>query len=422
MPATDSRDRVLAAINHQQPDRLPIDFGATFITGLHCSVIEQLRQHYGLEQRPVRVHEPYQMLGYVEDDLKAALGIDTQGVIPHSTMFGFPATGWKSWTTPWKQDVLVPADFVTTTTDKGDVYIYPQGDSDAHASGHMPAGGYFFDAIVRQEPIDEDNLAVEDNTEEFKPLTDDELQTITRGVRDAHATGRAVVVCSPGTGLGDIALVPAPFLKQPKGIRDISEWYMSTAMRPDFVRAIFRHQVDIALPNLQRLNDEVGDLIDVIVICGTDFGTQTSQFCSVDTFRDLWLPFYREINDWVHANTRWKTFKHSCGAVAGLIDSFIDAGFDILNPVQCSATGMDPAELKAGFGKRITFWGGGIDTQHVLPFGTPTEVREQVTDRCRIFAQGGGFVFNTIHNTQAMTPVDNFVAMVDAVHTFNKNA
>jgi uroporphyrinogen-III decarboxylase len=111
--------------------------------------------------------------------------------------------------------------------------------------------------------------------------------------------------------------------------------------------------------------------------------------------------------------------KHSCGAVSKFLPSFIEAGIDILNPVQCSAAGMDPAELKARFGDRIVFWGGGVDTQHVLPFGTPAEVREQVLRRCEVFAPGGGFVFNTIHNIQARTPVENIVAMIDAVHEFN---
>ena len=124
----------------------------------------------------------------------------------------------------------------------------------------------------------------------------------------------------------------------------------------------------------------------------------------------------------MHRHTGWRTFKHSCGAVRPLIDRFIGVGFDILNPVQCSAKDMDPGRLKADFGDRIVFWGGGVDTQHTLPFGTPAEVRAQVTDRLRAFSPGGGFVFNTIHNVQARTPVANIVAMVDAIRDFNGRA
>jgi uroporphyrinogen-III decarboxylase len=214
-------------------------------------------------------------------------------------------------------------------------------------------------------------------------------------------------------------MVPAPFLKHPKGIRDIAEWYVSTSSRQDYIHKIFERQCEVAIQNLERIYAVVGETVQVIFLCGTDFGTQTSAFCSVKTFDNLYFPYYKQVCDWVHAHTPWKVFKHSCGAVSKFLPSFIEAGIDILNPVQCSATGMAPEELKAKFGDRLVFWGGGVDTQHVLPFGTPAEVREQVLRRCEVFAPGGGFVFNTIHNIQAKTPVENIVAMIDAVHEFN---
>jgi uroporphyrinogen-III decarboxylase len=173
------------------------------------------------------------------------------------------------------------------------------------------------------------------------------------------------------------------------------------------------------LANLARVAARVGGMVDVVNICGTDFGTQTSSFCSVATFRELWMPYYRLINDWVHANTRWKIFKHSCGAVEKFVPSFMECGFDILNPVQCSAAGMDPEVLKQKYGRDLVFWGGGVDTQQVLPFGTPDEVREQVLRRCEAFHQGGGFVFDAIHNMQAGTPVENIAAMTEAVKSFS---
>jgi uroporphyrinogen-III decarboxylase len=222
-----------------------------------------------------------------------------------------------------------------------------------------------------------------------------------------------------GTALGDIALVPAPFLRHPKGIRDVTEWYVSTSSRQDYVHKIFERQTEIAIGNLERIHSAIGDSIQAVFLCGTDFGTQTSSFCSTRTFRSLYLPHYKQMCDWIHAHTSWKVFKHSCGAVSRFIPSFIEAGIDILNPVQCSAAGMEPEQLKAAYGRDIVFWGGGVDTQKVLPFGAPAEVREQVLRRCEVFAPGGGFVFNTIHNIQAQTPVANIVAMLDAVHEFN---
>src|ERR1019366_2536900 len=163
----------------------------------------------------------------------------------------------------------------------------------------------------------------------------------------------------------------------------------------------------------------IGNSVQAVFVCGTDFGTQTSSFCSVKTFRSLYFPYYKQVNDWIHAHTELNPFKHSCGSVFKFLPLFIEAGFDILNPVQCSATGMEPEQLKAVYGDRLVFWGGGVDTQKTLPFGRPGEVREQVLRRCEIFAPGGGFVFNSIHNVQAQTPVENIVAMIDAVHEFN---
>jgi len=385
---------------------------------VHVSVVAALREHYGLEKRPVRVHEPFQMLGWIDDDLKDAMGIDVVGVFARNTMFGFAADDWKTWELNGLE-VLVPGQFNTTTDANGDTLVYPEGDTSVPASGRMPKGGYFFDCIIRQEPVDEDKLNAEENAEEFKPITEAELDHLARAAREAAATGRGVVAGFGGTAFGDIALVPGPFLKHPKGIRDVTEWYVSTSSRQEYVHQVFERQCEVAVANLVKVYAAVGDNVQAVFICGTDFGTQTSSFCSVKTFNNLYAPYYKRVNDWIHQHTPWKTFKHSCGAVSKFIPALVEAGFDILNPVQCSATGMEPEQLKANFGQSIVFWGGGVDTQKVLPFGTPAEVREQVLRRCEIFAPGGGFVFNTIHNTQAETPVRNIVAMLDAVHEFN---
>ena len=415
---TTRRERLAATLSHKQPDRIPIDFGGTPVTGIHVSCVAALREHYGLEKRLVRVHEPFQMLGLIENDLQDAMGIDVTAVISRNTMFGFSEEEWK----PWKMnglEVLVPKDFNTTIDAKGDTLIYPQGDTTVPPSGRMPSGGYFFDSIIRQEPIDEEKLNPEDNMEEFVPISQDNLDHLARSTKKACATGRGVIAGFGGTAFGDIALVPAPFLKHPKGIRDITEWYVSTSSRQDYVHKVFARQCEVALKNLARIHAVLGDRVQAVYVCGTDFGTQTSSFCSVNTFRSLYFPYYKQVNDWIHTHTSWKTFKHSCGAVFKFLPSFIEAGFDILNPVQCSATGMEPEKLKAEFGNQLIFWGGGVDTQRVLPFGKAAEVREQVLRRCEIFAPGGGFVFTSIHNVQAGTPVENIIAMIDAVHEFN---
>jgi Uroporphyrinogen decarboxylase (URO-D) len=421
-PIGPKRKRVLDAINHRTPDRVPMDFGGSAVTGMHVSCVAKLRDHYGLEKRLVKVHEPFQMLGLIEDDLKEAIGIDVAPLAGRTNMFGFENRDWKPFTFNGLE-VLVPDGFRTTVEpEKGGLLIYPKGDTSAPPSAHMPKDGFFFDSIIRQKPVDMNNLDPADNTEQYQPLTDAQLDAIEEDAKAANTGEYAVFASLVNTALGDIAFVPGPDLTDPKGVRDVAEWYMLTASHPEVVHKIFERQVEVGIENMAKIHARVGDAIDVIFLCGADFGTQTSSFCSVRTFDSLWKPHYTDLCGWIHKNTTWKTFKHSCGASEKFFESMIDAGVDIINPVQCSAKGMDPRMLKDKYKGRLVFWGGGVDTQHVLPFGTPEEVRAQVLQRCEIFSDGGGFVFDSIHNVQAGTPVENMVAMIDAVKEFNGRA
>jgi uroporphyrinogen-III decarboxylase len=283
----------------------------------------------------------------------------------------------------------------------------------------MPKGGFYFDAIVRQPSLEDHPLRVEDNLEEFQPIPDDELKYLEREAdRLYKSTEFAIVGSFGGTSFGDIALVPGLNLKHPKGIRDIEEWYISTVTRRDYVYEVFDRQCEIALKNLEGIRQAVGNKISVIFVSGTDFGAQTGPFISPDAYRDLFQPFHKRVNEWVHKKTTWKTFIHSCGAVEPLIEDFIASRFDIMNPVQCSAAKMDPTHLKQKYGSRITFWGAGVDTQGTLPFGTPAQVRKEVKERIQTFAPGGGFVFNSVHNLQARVPVENALEMFKAVEKY----
>jgi hypothetical protein len=410
---------VRAAVRHHESDRIPIDFGSTNVTGLHVTCIAALRRYFELGDEPVKVIEPGQMLGEVGDDLKRILGVDTEGIARRTSRYGFALDDWKPYRLYDGLEVLVPGGFNVTIDANGDTLMHPGGDVTLPAGARMPKDGYFFDSIIRQQPIDEDKLDPADNLEEYQPISDVELDHLERESVRAAASGRAVVASFGGTSFGDISHIPGSGLANPKGIRDITEWYVSLKTRRDYVHKVFEGQCEIALANLERIAARVGDRVDVINICGTDFGTQNSSFCSVATFEDLWAPYYRRINRWVHHHTNWRTFKHCCGAVEKFIEPFLECGFDILNPVQCSAAGMDPETLKEKYGDRLVFWGGGVDTQQALPFGTAAQVREQVLQRCDVFSRNGGFVFNSIHNIQARTPVENILAMVDAVREFN---
>lgn len=410
------RERVRAAVSHQQPDRVPVDLGSTAVTGIAASTLHGVRVALGLSQpdEPVNVVEPYQMLGEVTDDLREALGIDTVGVGRRANLFGFENKNWKEWRLFDGTPVLVPEAFNTEPEPNGDILMYPQGDRTAPPSGRMPAGGYYFDTIVRQDPIEESALDPRDNLEEFAPIPEDEIEEMRLGAARLRAeSDRAIVASFGGTSFGDIALVPAPFLKYPRGIRDVEEWYVSTVVRREYVRKVFEGQCEIALANLARLARAMADLVDVVFVTGTDFGTQRGLFASRECYRDLFMPVHRRVNAWIHDNTPWLTLIHSCGAVEPLIGDFIEAGFDILNPVQCSASGMDPVYLKERYGDRITFWGAVVDTQRTLPFGTPADVRREVRERVAVLGRDGGFVANAIHNIQPRTPPENVIAMFE---------
>ena len=411
------RERLQATLNHREPDRVCVDFGSSAVTGMHAAAVSRLRRAVlGEPDYRVKVVEPYQMLGEIDPSLREALGIDVAPLAARTTLFGFENTGWKPFDLFDGTPVLVPQGFNVTAEPGGDLLMYPQGDTAAPPSGRMPKGGHFFDAIVRQDPIDEDRLDPADNLEEFGPLSEADLAHYRAEVRRAGGEpGVGHLVGVPGTAFGDIALVPATWMKHPKGIRDIEEWYVSTAARRDYVFKVFEGQCEIALANIDRLAAIVGDRADVAFVTGTDFGTQRGLFLSAKTYRDLYKPFHVAVNRRIHEKTPWKTFIHSCGSVVDLIGDFIDAGFDVLNPVQTSAAGMDPRRLKKEFGANIVFWGGGVDTQKTIAFGTPEDVYREVRERIEIFGPGGGFVFNAIHNVQANTPTGNILAMFDAL-------
>ncbi len=411
-----SRKRLLKTLNHKSVDRICVDFGGTHVTGIAASTLSKLRQAViGDKDYRIKIIEPFQMLGELDSDLVDTLGIDVSSVLGPKTLFGFENTNWKPFTLFDGTEVLVPQDFNVTPDGKGGWFLHPQGDTSAPPSGHMPKGGFYFDAICRQEPIDDSELDPADNLVEFGLLSKEDVEHYKRRANAVAEQGKGAILTAPGTAFGDIALVPAMWMKHTPGIRDIEEWYISTAVRRDYVYKVFERQCEIALKNLAILSEILGDNVQAVFTTGTDFGMQTGLFISPQVYRDLYKPFHKAINDFIHENTQWKVFIHSCGAVKELIPDLIEAGFDILNPVQCSASGMEPRDLVECFGRDITFWGGVVDTQKTLPFGTPDEVYREVSERVEIFQQENGLVATSIHNIQNNTPVDNILAMFRAL-------
>ena len=417
-----SRERVIAAINHEQPDRVPIDLNGTDQTGISAATLYNLRKALGLSVYPVTCHDPYQMLGWVDEDVLSALKVDVVGIWNPVNFTGTKNSNWKPWQLPDGTPVLMSGEFEYDVDNNGDILAYPCGDRNCKPSLKLPKNGYFFDSIVRNPEFNEDELdPVGDYNEAFGLIDDDTAKYYEiESKRLFEETNYAIVGNLGVGGFGDLAALPGHFLKNPKGIRKADDWLMAHFIYPDYIKGIFQFQLEQALKNIEIYFQAVGNRIQVVWLSGADYGSQNSELISPDMFREFYKPNIKAVNDWVHKYTNWKTLYHTCGSIVNLLDDMVEAGIDALNPVQCSAAGMDAKFLKEKYGDKITFWGGGVDTQKVLPFGTKEEVRQQVRERLEIFSKSGGYVFNPIHNILPNTPIENILAMYDEVDQFNK--
>ena len=414
-----SRERLIAAINHKKPDKVPLDIGATAVTGIHALALDRLRKRLNYTDKPVIVYEVLQQLGLIETEDIQALGIDVCGILPYSGFTGAVNDEFVPYANTFGIDLFCPKGYKTKfEPETGNTYAYPQGDLSAEPSQIMPEGGCFFDNIDRsQHSLDDSGDPVKDlAAESFAVMSDAEAEFYQKQAEQIkNSSDLGLIGNLAPAGFGDVAFLPGPGIKSPRGIRSMTDWIMAHKIIPEYVHAVYEYHAEIGLKNLEIYRQAVGDSIQVIFMGGTDFGTQRGLMIAREDFREFYMPYWKKMNNWVHENTNWKTFYHTCGAVSGLIGDFIESGADILNPVQCSAEGMEAEKLKKEFGSSIVFWGGGMDTQKILPFGTEEEVREMVRDRIDVFSENGGFIFNTIHNIQADTPIENIAAMLDEV-------
>jgi len=397
-----SRERVLKALNHQEPDRVPCDLGATIMSGIMAHALARLREHLGIRGRPPRVYEVFQMLGEVEMDIVERLGVDVLPVEPPLHYFGLRRDNYKPWRFWDGTEMLVPGQFDVEVDDNGDYLLHHGGDRSQPVEGRMPKGGYYFDMPSRLVAHGDFRPPPLDEVRQQNHLTPEELDFMQARAEHLRAsTDKALL-------LGCWGKVGLP------GVGSIPDWLMLLATDPGYVKDLFAVRTETALRNLEKLKAALGDKVDIVGIDGADYGSQKAELFSPDWFEELFLPGYREQYDWIHRNTTWKVWQHSCGSIPHIIPMLVEAGLDILNPVQCSAAGMDPGWLKETFGDRLVFWGGGVDTQRTLPFGTPEQVAAEVEDRIRVFAPGGGYVFNPVHNIQQGTPPQNILAAFDA--------
>ncbi len=389
-----SRERVLCALRHEQPDRVPIDVGGTRQSGIAASTYHRLKAHIGIDS-PTRVYDLYQMLAEIERPVMARFGADVVGLNRPEVTFGIRNTDWKQWTMFDGTPVEVPGGFNPVTEPSGDLVIVCDGQPIAR----MPKDGFYFDRTEKYP-----GAAHVDLDQYQAPRLDEHVLTHYRAQAEALYQNTDYAIIAP--------MGPPYELFYGLGTGDFESWMMTLAAEPDYVTALYEKLTDAWLDNLQRFVDAVGDRVQILQI-NDDFGTQQSLFLSVEMYRRLVMPFYQRGIDWIHKNTDMKVFLHSDGAIFPLIPSLIETGFDILNPVQTSAAGMDARKLKDEFGDRLVFWGASLDCQKTLPYETVEDVVREVQQHLDIFAPGGGYVFTSVHNVQAGVPPENVVAMYD---------
>ncbi len=399
-----SRERVLTALRHQEPDRVPIDLDGMASTGIMAVAYNRLKAHLGMPGGETKMYDVGQQLAHPEPPVLERFGVD---VLPLPRAWGGldptnPA--WKPWTLPDGSQALVPSGFNPVRNERGDWLIL---DDKGRITARMPAGGLYFDGVYH--PLAEATTVAEIEAFELPHISDEELAWLRREARRLYETTDKAIMGHFG---GNI-------LEAAQSLRGWDRFMMDMALEPKLAQALTQKLADHYVANLPRYLDAVGDYIQIIQM-GDDLGTQRGPQMSPEMYRQIIKPCHRQVYEYVKTHSDLYIFLHTCGSIYRLIPDLIEVGVDILNPVQISAAEMDPARLKREFGRDVVFWGGGADTQHVLPNGTPEEVRRHVRELIEIFAPGGGYVFCQVHNIQANVPPENIVAMFEAALEFGR--
>jgi len=409
-----SRERILAAIEHRQPDRVPVDLGATPSSGISAIAYGNLKRHLGLTEGATRVYDVVQQLAQPEDFILDRFGVDA---IDIGRAFNRESSAWQPTTLADGQAAFYPAWFNPERQPDGSFIARMK---DGLAIAHMPAGGTFFDQTyfpyLHGYPPDFRDLSAEMGRILWAALVHspwdhagdpgfwDTLRD--RALELRRTSDRALMI-----------VIGCNLFEWGTFLRRMDIFLMDLVAEPEKVEALLDALMERHLAALEKACRAVGDVADIIRF-GDDLGTNGGPFMSPATYRRLFKPRHKILCDYVHRHTRMKTFLHSCGSIRALLPDLIEAGFDVINPVQTTCKGMEAEGLKADFGKDICFWGGGCDTKAILPKGTPQEVKEHVKRRLEIFMPGGGFVFNTVHNILPEVPPQNIVAMYEAIREF----
>ncbi len=405
------RQRVLTALEHKEPDRVPIDFGGHRSSGIAAIAYARLRKFLGLPDRPIRVYDPIQQLAVIDEDILDLFHVDT---IELGRAFAQEPEYWVDWVLPDGTPCQMPSWAVPERRDNEWVLRGPRG----RILGRMPDGALYFEQCYWPfAEKDNPDMAAEALKDTIwcgipsppGPIVEGPggLERLQKGARSLRQkTDRAILYLFGGN-----LLECGQFL-----YRNDNFYMLLAGDRPRAERVLDR-LTEAHLANLERVLPVLDGLIDIIVF-GDDLGMQTGPQISPKMYRELFKP--RHAAMWKRAKelADVKVMLHCCGGVRELLDDLIDAGLDAINPVQISCKGMDPEGLKRDFGRRITFWGGGCDTHQTLAFGTPAQIKEHVRQLIQILAPGGGFVFQQVHNILADVPPENIVAMFEAAYEF----
>lgn len=399
-----SRERVLTALRHQEPDRVPIDLDGMRSTSIMAVAYNRLKAYLGITGGETRMYDLMQQLAQPEPPILERFGVDVLPLpLPHS-LWGFEPTNpaWKPWTLPDGSPALVPSGFNPVQNERGDWLVL---DNEGRTAYRMPAGGLYFDQVYH--PLAEATMVAEIEAFELPDISEEELVWLRGEARRLYETTDRAIMGEFG---GNI-------LEGAQGLRGWERFMMDMALEPKLAQALTQKLADHYVANLPRYLGAVGDYIQIIQM-GDDLGTQRGPQMSPDMYRSIIKPAHRQVYEYVKTHSDLYIFLHTCGSIYRLIPDLIEVGVDILNPVQISAVDMDPARLKREFGQDVVFWGGGANTQHVLPDATPAEVRRHVRELIEIFAPGGGYVFCQVHNIQANVPPENVVAMFETALEF----
>ena len=399
-----SRERLLKTIHHQEPDRVPIDLDSMAASGIAAMAYNRLKDYLGLRDGETRIWDPLLMLAIPEPEVLSRFRVDTlPGRLP---ILGLDLSrpSWKSWMLPDGSQGCIPDQFNPVQNEVGDWVLL---DATGRATHRMPAGGYYFDQVYY--PLAEATSVAEIEAFQIPLFTGEQLSWM-------HAVAKRIF---KETDKALVCRFRGSILEEACSLRGWDRFMMDLACEPKLVHAIAQKLTDYYLANLPGFMDAVGPYTQVIVV-GDDLGSQSAPFMSLKMYREMIRPYHRQIYTAIKSYYNHPLFLHCDGSIYKLLPDIIENGIDILNPVQITARDMDPRELKRKFGKDLVFWGGGVDTQHILPFATPEDVRRNVRELVEIFAPGGGFVFNQIHNIQANVPPENIVAMFDAAFECGK--